>query len=68
MTKVERTSIGQGGTRCASYAKQKVQRFATIADLKKHMGTSDFTKDWVEVRRKIVGAGNRSSKLKSLKV
>ena len=40
----------------------------TLKDLKGHMGTSDFTKDWINLRRKIVGPGNKSSKIKGVKV
>lgn len=39
-----------------------------LKDFTKHSGASDFTKDWIEIRRKIVGAGNKSSKIHSIKV
>lgn len=39
-----------------------------LNDFTKHAGASDFTKDWIEIRRKIKGAGNKSSKLHSIKV
>lgn len=39
-----------------------------FSDLQKHAGASDFTKDWIEVRRKIKGPGNKSAKLKSMRV
>jgi hypothetical protein len=39
-----------------------------LTDLQKHAGASDFTKDWIEIRRKIKGPGNKSAKLKSMRV
>lgn len=39
-----------------------------LSDLKKNAFTSDFTKDWIEIRRKIRGAGNISSKVHSIKI
>lgn len=39
-----------------------------LKDFKKHAGTSDFTKDWIEIRRKIRGAGNKSAKFHSIKI
>lgn len=46
----------------------KLEEDLHLKDFAKHSGASDFTKDWIEIRRKIVGAGNRSSKLHSIKV
>jgi hypothetical protein len=45
-----------------------IQENLRIVDLQKHAGTSDFTKDWVEIRRKIRGTGANTVKLKSMKV
>lgn len=45
-----------------------IQEDLHLSDFSKHSGASDFTKDWVEIRRKIVGPGNKSSKIHSLKV
>lgn len=45
-----------------------IQENLRISDLQKHAGTSDFTKDWVEIRRKIRGTGANTVKLKSMKV
>jgi hypothetical protein len=39
-----------------------------IVDLQKHAGASDFTKDWIEIRRKILGTGAKTVKLKSIKI
>lgn len=39
-----------------------------LTDLQKHAGASDFTKDWIEIRRKIKGPGNKSAKLKSIRI
>lgn len=48
--------------------KLKLEEDLHLKDFTKHSGASDFTKDWIEIRRKIVGAGNKSSKLHSIKV
>lgn len=48
--------------------KSKLEEDLHLKDFTKHSGASDFTKDWIEIRRKIVGAGNKSSKLHSIKV
>lgn len=45
-----------------------IQENLRIVDLQKHAGTSDFTKDWVEIRRKIRGTGANTVKLKSIKI
>jgi hypothetical protein len=50
---------------------KKINKFSEnlrISDLQKHAGTSDFTKDWVEIRRKIRGTGAKTVKLKSMKI
>ena len=47
---------------------EKLSEELHLADFKKHAGASDFTKDWIEVRRKIKGPGNKSAKLHSMKV
>jgi hypothetical protein len=47
---------------------EKLEEELHLADFKKHAGASDFTKDWIEIRRKIKGPGNKSAKLHSLKV
>ncbi len=39
-----------------------------LSDFKHHQATSDFTKDWLEVRRKIKGPANKSAKIKSIRV
>jgi hypothetical protein len=51
-----------------TYDKDALQENLRIVDLQKHAGTSDFTKDWVEIRRKILGTGAKTVKLKSMKV
>jgi len=47
---------------------EKLEEELHLADFKKHAGASDFTKDWIEIRRKIKGPGNKSAKLHSLKI
>ena len=39
-----------------------------LSDFKHHQATSDFTKDWIEVRRKIKGPANKSAKIHSMRV
>ena len=39
-----------------------------LSDIMKHHGISDFTADWVEIRRKIKGAGASAVKIQSMKV
>jgi len=39
-----------------------------LSDIMKHQGISDFTADWVEIRRKIKGAGTSAVKIHSMKV
>jgi len=39
-----------------------------LSDIMKHQGISDFTADWVEIRRKIKGAGASAVKIHSMKV
>ena len=39
-----------------------------LKDFKNHSGASDFTKDWIEIRRKMRGAGNKSAKIKGIRV
>lgn len=47
---------------------EELDENVTLSDLKKNIGASDFTKDWLEIRRKLVGPGNKSSKIKSMKI
>ncbi len=39
-----------------------------MKDFTQHAAASDFTRDWIEVRRKIKGPGNVSAKLTSIRV
>lgn len=48
--------------------KRVFQEDLRLSDFKKHSGASDFTKDYIEVRRKLKGPGNKSAKIKSIKV